>query len=297
LVQRERYTETVFYLDELDLHLNYTLQYNLVKEICDNWLPAGCQLWTASHSLGFIQYARQSETACIVDLDNFDFDVPQIISPEPDSNLDVYEIALPKEIISAILTDKKLVVTENKNSTWYNLALGAKSYLFLPAQNSREVFLTIKGDPNMVGLRDRDFFRDDEIAQITAKYPRLKLLKYYTFENYLFHPDNLAEVITDFDKAAYIAAITKQKNEQLLNIVGKIAVARQTYIEFKEGIVNDGQIETISASLASNEFEHFYRLFNMKDNFKKDYLAPYHLQTRQLVVTQWFKTAIDKVLQ
>ena len=140
LVQKEQYEDSVYFLDELDLHLNTTLQYNLVKEITENWIPDTSQLWTASHSLGFIDYARKSATAEIIDLDNLDFDVPQIIEPRPKDNLEVYEIAIPKEIISSVLADKKLVIAENTNSTWYNLALGAKSYLFLPAQNNREVF-------------------------------------------------------------------------------------------------------------------------------------------------------------
>ena len=142
LVQREQYNDSVYFIDELDLHLNTTLQYSLIKEIIEHWIPENCQLWTASHSLGFIDYARKSEQAAIIDLDNLDFDTIQVIEPEPKDNLDVYEIAIPKDIISSVLADKKLVVAENKNSALFNLALGEKSYLFLPANNNREVFLT-----------------------------------------------------------------------------------------------------------------------------------------------------------
>ena len=57
-------------MDELDLHLNTQLQYNLLKEITENWIPENCQLWTASHSLGFIDYANGSEMAAIIDFDD-----------------------------------------------------------------------------------------------------------------------------------------------------------------------------------------------------------------------------------
>ncbi len=76
-VRRESYQDTIYFIDELDVHLNTALQYDLLKEITENWLPANCQLWTASHSLGFIQYAKESVHAVILDFDQFDFDQSQ----------------------------------------------------------------------------------------------------------------------------------------------------------------------------------------------------------------------------
>lgn len=75
------YQDTIYYLDEIDLHLNTKLQFNLLKEITENWIPENCQLWTASHSLGFIDYAKQSEQAVIIDFDDLDFDLPRILTP------------------------------------------------------------------------------------------------------------------------------------------------------------------------------------------------------------------------
>ncbi len=68
LSRSPQYQDTIYYIDELDLHLNTKLQFNLLKEITENWIPENCQLWTASHSLGFIEYARQSDHASIIDL-------------------------------------------------------------------------------------------------------------------------------------------------------------------------------------------------------------------------------------
>ena len=80
---------SIVFMDEVDLHLNTALQENLLKEINENWLGDN-QLWLASHSLGFIEYARKSETSAIIDLDNLDFDLPQVIVPKIDNSLDVY---------------------------------------------------------------------------------------------------------------------------------------------------------------------------------------------------------------
>ncbi len=75
------YQNTIYYFDEMDVHLNTQLQFNLLKEVVENWLPPNCQLWTASHSLGFIEYAQQSEYACIIDFDDWDYDYPRVLLP------------------------------------------------------------------------------------------------------------------------------------------------------------------------------------------------------------------------
>jgi energy-coupling factor transporter ATP-binding protein EcfA2 len=79
LVRKSFYQETIYYLDELDLHLNTKLQYRFLTEIVENWIPPNCQLWTASHSLGFIEYANEVDHAAIIDLDDLDFDQPQTL--------------------------------------------------------------------------------------------------------------------------------------------------------------------------------------------------------------------------
>src|SRR5690606_16288969 len=68
------YQNTIYFLDEMDLHLNTKLQFNLIKEITENWIPDNCQLWTATHALGFIEYAKRADIAAIIDFDDLYFD-------------------------------------------------------------------------------------------------------------------------------------------------------------------------------------------------------------------------------
>lgn len=96
IARRDYYQDTLYFFDEIDLHLHTRLQYNLLKEITENWIPANCQLWTASHSLGFIQYAKEYEHGVLFDFDDYDFDSPRILSPSPKDIADVYEIAVSK---------------------------------------------------------------------------------------------------------------------------------------------------------------------------------------------------------
>jgi predicted ATPase len=297
IVRKEAYKNAIIYIDEMDCHLNTSLQKRLLEEIVNVWIPDDSQLWTASHALGFIDYAKHAENAALIDLDLLNFDIPQALSPEPQENMEVYDIAVPKETMQNILKGYKLVVAENQNDKHYNLALNEKGYFFLPAQNNREVFLTIKGDATKLGLRDKDYLKSEEITAIQAKYPNLRILQYYAFENYIYHPDNIAELgWQGYDKDVYIKEIIEQKKKNLIQIVSKIAVARQGYIEFKEGIKNDENISPILRALESDDFELFYPFFSMKDYYNKAYLQQFKYTLSDLVKTDWFKSQLAKLL-
>ena len=299
LVRREQFTDTIYFFDELDLHLNTALQFNLLKEITENWIPENCQLWTASHSLGFIDYARQYEKGIILDFDDLDFDQPQTLYPKPNEQLDVYDIAVPKEMLLSIMSGKRIVVCENKNDEYYNL-LALPDTLFVGVKDSRDVFLHIKREPRYHSLRDRDFLSDTEIERIHRKYPNQHILVYYDFENYVYHPDNLAELKPlDFDKEAYLAEMTRQKNERAKYILATLASSRQTYQEFKtDEKLKDQSTDAIADDLDSSDFERFYKFFDMKNQFKKDkkllgFAIPEH---KRLVQTTWFRQQIEIIL-
>lgn len=300
IVRKEQYKDAIIYIDEMDCHLNTALQSNLIAEIVNTWIPDNAQLWTASHALGFIDYARSAENASIIDLDLLNFDLPQTIAPEPKENLEVYDLAIPKETLQNILQGYKLVVVENQNDKHYNLALNEKGYFFLPAMNSREVFLTIKADQTKLGLRDRDYFMEDEIVAIQKKFPNLRILHYYAFENYIYHPDNIAELNpTGFDRLAYIADITRQKNEKLNRILLSIATSRQTYVEFKDAIKNTEKMEPILEALESDDFETFYPYFSMKTYYSRSSLQLIlnDYTIIDLVKTNWFRQKIEELLK
>lgn len=281
----------------MDCHLNTALQSSLIHEIVSIWIPDSAQLWTASHALGFIEYAKNSDLASTIDFNLLNFDTRQELLPLPKDNLDVYEIAIPKSTIASILKGYKLIIVENKNDEHFNAALGQEGYLFLPVNNNREVFLTVKGDKDKLGLRDRDYLRSDEIDILKQQLPNLKILLFSTFENYIYHPDNITEMnFEGYNKQAYIAEIVEQKNQKLIDIVGEIGTSRSHYIEFKDCIKNDGNIKPITDSLQSINFDDFYPYFNMKKHFNKKYLTQYKYAQSDLSKTNWFRQQILKVL-
>jgi AAA15 family ATPase/GTPase len=297
IVRKEQYKDALIYIDEMDCHLNTALQSKLLDEIVNTWIPDTAQLWTATHALGFIDFARHAKNAAIVDLNLLNFDIPQTILPQPKNSLEVYDIAVPKDTIRNILKGYKLVTVENQNDQYYNSALGEKGFLFLPASNNREVFMTVKGDAKMMGLRDRDYLKAAEIDVIRKKFPNLKILHYYTFENYIYHPDNIQELEWDgFSRADYISDIIRQKHQRLISIVDEIGTSRQTYVEFKEGIKIDEDRKEITDALQSDDLETFYPYFNMKKHYSKVYVQKFAYQIKDLVQTDWFKKQIEYIL-
>ncbi|MVM38146.1 AAA family ATPase [Spirosoma sp. HMF3257] len=297
LVRRDQFTDTVYFFDELDLHLNTKLQFNLLKEITENWIPENCQLWTASHSLGFIDYARQYEKGVMIDFDDLDFDQPQTLFPQPKDQLDVYDIAVPKEMLFEIMKDKKVVACENQNAEFYNL-LALPNTIFVGMKDARSVFLQVKNDPRYHSLRDRDFISDTEIERIESAYPNHHILRYYNFENYLYHPDNIAEVNPiGFNRDTYIEALTQYKRSRYDYILPELVSSRQTYEEFKtDDKLKDKSTDSIVDDFKIDDFERFYKFFNMKNQHEKIDPSLGKIPQKRLVQTAWFRQQIEAVL-
>lgn len=285
------YTDSVYFFDELDSHLHTALQYNLLKEIVENWIPDTCQVWTASHSLGFIEYAQKSSKAIIFDFDNYDFDLP--VTLEPQLTQEVFDIAVPKETLAFLFKDKKKIFCENQNASLYN-SLIIDDLIFLADVDKNNIFLRMEQEEEgYYGLIDRDYLSDQERILMMARFPNLKILEYYCFENYLWHPDNLIALGLTYDKANYVKNITKEKNRTLDKILYNLRGDRQSYVFFrqeKKYNFQDKEPDNVIKLLKSDDFETFYKVFKMKN--KGDLCPLKNLKQEDLVKTDWFKNKI-----
>lgn len=83
VVKSKEYTQTIYCVDEPELHLNTSIQRKLLVEI-NNLIPQNCQLWIATHSIGFIRALQEElkDDAQILDFSEKDyFTGPQTIQP------------------------------------------------------------------------------------------------------------------------------------------------------------------------------------------------------------------------
>ncbi len=305
------YTDTVYYLDEMDLHLNTKIQYTLIKEITENWIPENCQLWTASHSLGFIEYAKNNGNAVIIDFDDLDFDSEKFLFPEHKNNPEIYEIAVGKDILPSLFNGMNLYFVENKDRDYYSL-LDIPKTIFISENNRNSVYHKVKSNDGFFGIVDRDFLSDSDIVEIKKEYVNLVVLDYYCIENYLYHPDNLAEYFNraSFDIQNYINEIIFEKNNYKDSIVSSLALKRTEYPYFGEPKFNDHanqsrfknkkenfvQSELIAQNLSSDVFIDFYKHFSMK-TYCTQLKYRQNISKTDLAKTKWFSSKIKNLLQ
>jgi AAA domain, putative AbiEii toxin, Type IV TA system len=287
-VRTKHFNDTIYFFDELDLHLNTSLQYDLLKEVTEYWIPDNSQIWVASHSLGFIEYAMNNEDSVVIDFDNLNFDEEQTLKPKQ-KDIDVYDIAIPKATLSTILKGKKIIFCENTDDEYYNNS-GLTDTLFIGSKDKFEVLARCKKEH--FGIVDRDYMEDSEFDIIKKTYPNLFILSYYTFENYLYHPENIWEIDSNFDVKSYKQQILEAKNKALLDI--EINSARKTIPIVKEisTKIREKTAQKIKEDLCSEDFETYYKYFNMKTYFSN---KP-NISKEKLSQTTWFKNQIQNII-
>src|SRR3989344_2192770 len=81
IVKLDTFKETVFCIDEPELHLNTSIQRKLLAEL-EKLIPNSCQLWVATHSVGFVRALVHDIVDCqIIDMGNSDFDSEVFLTP------------------------------------------------------------------------------------------------------------------------------------------------------------------------------------------------------------------------
>lgn len=299
-VRREHYQDAVYFIDEMDLHLNTALQKTVLHEIVEHWIPGDSQLWTASHALGFIEFADESANAVIIDFNDLDFDQPQVLTPRPKQGLSIFEIAVPRDSLARLFAGRKVIACEGKDDALYNAACDDDSRIFVPAGNAAGVFAMVVNNPAFLGVRDRDFLLRDEVARLRELYPNLRILPFYSIENLLYHPDNVASLHpAGYDIAAWREAISEAKTARPLR---EVRYARGRIPELRNVPAFQGQRPPaweadpteIYAAYDSTDFDTFYPVVPMK-NLPKTYLEPFQLTLPALARAPWFMSTLKRL--
>lgn len=217
-------------------------------------------------------------------------------------NLSLQEVnvfALTSDLLREKLSKEKLYCCENQNAETLK-ALKFESTSFYPERDSASVFIQVKTYPDRFGLRDRDFMSDREVEKIQSKYPNYRILQYYCFENYLYHPDNIVELnLENFDVLKYETEIIRQKNINKNHIISIFKNSRKSYQEFKiesENLMIKESENDIMSYLESDDIEIFFKAYSVKDYFSKGIIGIYNLKPEELARTKWFKAKMSSLL-
>lgn len=259
-LRNEDYTETIFLLDEPELHINTAIQKNLLIEI-DRLVGKDCQIWISTHSIGFLR-ALQSEMRGKCQIVQFrpEYNLaanPHTLTPmKPTAGgwRDLFAIAL--DDLTALVSPKTIVYCEGRDTpkaSGEERGMDAQAFnsifadskpdtLFVSSGGNTEldqrsaIAISILGKVfptvEILVFKDRDQGSgkpiDEKDRQLYLKnnHNNHRIMKRWEIENYLFDKEVLQAYTQKhgltFDEASYAAFFTDIVNQNVKDELNRI---------------------------------------------------------------------------
>ena len=260
VIKSDEYTDTVYCIDEPELHLSTAIQRKLLVEI-DKLIPDNCQLWVATHSIGFIRALQNElkEDSQILDFSEKDYftgtKTIKPIVPNRQNWMRIFETAL--DDLTDLVAPKRIVYCEGRAEPGPNRiekGLDAQVYenvfsaafpdtVFVSSGGNTEpdqrsdiaidiLSKVFKGVEIWV-LKDRDIAsgkptnESDRQAYLGNNESHHRVLKRWELENYLFDKEILSKYCEStegltFNETAYDNFVTDIYNDNVKDEVNCI---------------------------------------------------------------------------
>ena len=239
-LRKEDYVDTVFLIDEPELHISTSIQKKLLLEI-DKMVGADCQIWVATHSIGLLR-ALQDELRDRCEVIYFEPGTKfateiQTLTPMPKTHANwrrVFATALddlsglvsPRTIIYCEGADRPKAGRENGfDATVYNSVFGSEfpDVLFVSSGGNTEldqrsdiaimILSKVFSDLQVLVLKDRDsgsgkpFTQADRNDYLKSNPSNHRMLERWEIENYLYDEELLKQYCSNqetlFDQPQY----------------------------------------------------------------------------------------------
>lgn len=285
VIKTKDFNNTVFCIDEPELHMHSALAGSLLVEM-HKLVPEHCQLWIATHSLGMMRKAKElyeSEPGTVVFLDfsNRDFDIPQIIEPVvPDRNYwkTAFEVALGDMV--SLVAPKRIFLCEGQRreqGARRNPEFDARCYNKIFGKGHPDAqFVSVGGcldvDRNAImacailkecvpgagvtTIYDCDDRSAEEVAEIQGRGGRVLSLR--DLENYLWDDEVLTKLCEINGHPECSAVLLSEKHELLATAVPP----------------NDVKLITGPLYNKTKALLHLTNCGNTHEMFARDTLAP-----------------------
>lgn len=251
-LRKEVYKETIYCIDEPELHLNTGIQRKLLKEIVE-MIPSESQLWICTHSIGFLRSLQldYNQECQIFDFGSGDyFNGSKIIEPIGKTRKNwskIFETAL--EDLTGLIAPKKIIYCEGLSKPGSGMrekGFDAKIFntifetefpetLFISSGGNTEleknsaIALQVLNkafiDVEIFILKDKDINSSGEPTTIEERHKFLKasannrMLKRREIENYLFDKDLLDKYRQknglEFNEEEYLKLVSDINEEDL----------------------------------------------------------------------------------
>lgn len=233
------FNNTIYCIDEPELHLNTAIQRKLLIEI-EKLIPDTCQLWVATHSIGFLRALPQDlkDKCSILDFSERDyFNSPCTIEPMITSRKNwqrIFQTAL--EDLTGLLAPKKIVYCEGRADPTPNnkeQSLDADIYNEIFSEEHHDVLFVSSGggnamiknaslalkilnktfeDVELYLLKDKDEKTDQKRTEFLEQSSSHRMLNRREIENYIFDKEVLKQFCSqnsiEFDENRYDSKVT-----------------------------------------------------------------------------------------
>ena len=250
------FDDTVFCVDEPELHMNARLQSQLLKVLYDV-IPENSQLIVTTHSIGMIRQARDIEKSnpgfvVFLDFSDLDFDVPQVIEPTAPGRefwKKAYGVAL--DDLAELVAPERIVICEGEPRTETKKAIRNHSYdahcygqifkdefpetQFISAGNNNavksDVLIAAIGEISskidVIRVIDKDNYHQVERMDLIKK--GVRVLSERNLETYLYDDEVLEALAVSEGKSDSIEELLSKKRKIIEEIDNPKDASGQIY--------------------------------------------------------------------
>ncbi len=245
VIKIKSFDDTVFCIDEPELHLNTSIQRKLLIEI-EKLIPDNCQLWVATHSIGFLRALEDEleEKSQVFDFSERDyFRGEQTIKPIRKTRKNwsrIFSTAL--EDLTGLISPKTIIYCEGEllpDESGVEQGLDAKVYNTIFEEQHHDCLFVSSGgrdvktnaslalrviskafeNVELLLLKDKDHLNDQQREDFLADQPFHRMLNRREIENYLFDVTILKSYCehngVTFNEQTYYATVTDIINQDL----------------------------------------------------------------------------------
>lgn len=259
-LRQNEYSDSVFLIDEPELHINTSIQKNLLIEI-NRLVGPNCQIWVATHSIGFLRALQEDlrDQCQIIQFRNGInwASTSQTLTPVKkiiSKWKEIFETAL--DDLTGLVSPRRIIYCEGKDkpgsggqekgldATVFNNIFGEKHHdtLFISSGGNTEldqrsdiaiaILTKVFADLEILVLKDRDISsgrlttENDRQVYLQNNPQNHRVLKRWEIENYLYDKTVLERYCTSnsltFNEVEYDQFVTDIENQNLKDETGRI---------------------------------------------------------------------------